>query len=593
MRYPHPFHKQQKSKDEEAKFPDDKYKPLFFKIKQLSYPPISLAFGQAPKWSRSISRVACRSRKIMKYISIGNGSMRDLGRLGESVFSQWCASAGLTANGSSVDETGWDFLVEFDFHSKASLEFSTIHEAAFECKVQVKSTDKQTRKLAIKLSNLKRLATAPMPAFFIFIEFDGGESAQRVFLVHVDEAMSADILRRLHEAEEQDEAHLLHKKTMTVKYDSSHLLATASGESLKSAMHIHMGQSMSAYVAKKNTHLNMAGFDDGFAQLTISTEGAENISKLVNMSLGLEEDADISSMVVFKQRFGKKSAVPFVNEENVKLGMSDLKPSFEGFIKFKTDKLGPSLKFPAKLYFSPFNPVVPEAMRRGRIAVEFFDLIFNPFTTESTYTFSFNGKPLSIGMLRDGLKFMEILSTRGQRIYSELIVGQHPTMQFEVTSPGMLFELRAELEAVEAGARILSLLDISSNVQISLDQASRYASRLIEMDKVLRADARQFKLDIPSYETPLSDQKDLVCLTFFTTPIGDVNVGAFVTMIGKPLPTEDGYILLPEKKNIERIVIRERGEEINSEDLVAAAIAIENKYATDYEVATLFDKDDL
>jgi hypothetical protein len=529
----------------------------------------------------------------MKCKSIESGSMRDLGRLGESVFSQWCASAGLTSNGSSVDKTGWDFFVEFDFHSKASLEFSTVHEAAFECKVQVKATDKQARKLAIKLSNLKRLATAPMPAFFVFIEFDGGESAQRVFLVHVDEAMSSDILRRLHQAEEQNETHLLHKKTMTIKYDSSHLLPNASGESLKSVMEIHMGSSMSAYVAKKNAHLDTAGFDDGFAQLTISTEGAENILKLVNMSLGLEENADISSMVAFKQRFGKKSAVPFVNEENVKLGMPDLKPSFEGSIKFKTDKLGPSLAFPAKLYFSPFNPIVPKAMRRGRIAVEFFDLVFNPFTNESTYTFSFKGKPLSIGVLRDSLKFMEILSTPGQHIYSELVVGQHPAMPFEVTTPGMPFELRPELEAVEAGTRILSLLDISSNVQMSLDQASRYASRLIEMDNVLRADARQFKLDIPSFETPLSDQQDLVCLSFFTTPIGDVNVGAFVTMIGKPLPTDDGYILLPEKKNIERIVIRERGEKINSEDLVAAAIAIENKYAPEYEVATLFKKEDL
>jgi tRNA(Ser,Leu) C12 N-acetylase TAN1 len=38
--------------------------------------------------------------------------MRDLGRLGESVFSQWCASAGLTANGANVDETDWDFVVD-------------------------------------------------------------------------------------------------------------------------------------------------------------------------------------------------------------------------------------------------------------------------------------------------------------------------------------------------------------------------------------------------------------------------------------------------------------------------------------------------
>ena len=519
--------------------------------------------------------------------------MRNLGRLGESVFSQWCASAGLRSNVSNVDETGWDFLVEFDFHSKDTLEFSFVHEAAFECKVQVKATDKKDRKLAIKLSNLKRLATAPMPAFFVFIEFDGKESAQRVFLVHVDESISFDILRRLHEAEHRGEGHTLHKKTMTVKYDDNHLLADVSGDSLKLAMREHMGPSMSEYVMKKNSFLSTAGFDDGSAQLTISAIGVENLSKLVEMSLGLTDDAIVSTFVAFKQRFGKKSNVPFINDKDVKLGMPDLKPSFEGVIKFKTDKLGPSLVFPAKLYFSPFNEVVPKKMRRGRIAVAFFDLIFNPFTSESTYTFSFSGKILGIKMLRDGLKFMEILSTPGQLIYSELIAGQQPTMRFEVKSPGMLFELKNELNAVEAGMRILALLDISNDTKMSLEQATRSASRLAEMDMVLHADAGQLKLDIPCHDRPLMDGRELVCIQFFSTPVGEIHVGVFVTLIGKPLPTVSGYTLLPTSKNIERIVIREQGEKIERENLVAATIAIEQKYADEYDVAILFEKNDL
>jgi hypothetical protein len=475
-------------------------------------------------------------------------SMRDLGRLGESVFSQWCASAGLTANGSDVDKTGWDFLVEFDYHSKPSLELSTVHEAAFECKVQVKATDKQARKLSIKLSNLKRLVTAAMPAFVVFIEFDGKESPQRAFLVHVDEAMSLDILRRLHDAEHNGETHLLHRKTTTVKYDETHLLDSPSGESLKAAMLGHMGPNMSTYVAKKNAHLNAAGFDEGFAQLTISAMGTEKISKLVDMSLGLAVDAEISSMVAVKQRFGKKNPIPFVNEENVKLGMPNLKPNFEGLIKFKADKLGPSLTFPAKLYFSPFNAMVPESMRRGRIAVEFFDLVFNPFTNESTYTFSFDGKSLSLPMLRDGLKLMKMLSNPGQTVFSELLVNETPAMQFQIASPGRPFRLSSELEAVEAGANILSLLDVSSNIKMSLTQVSRNASRLIEMDNVLRAEANQFKLDIPLDDSPIPDGKRLAGLSFFSTPVGDINVGVFVTMIGKPLRTDSGYILLPEEK---------------------------------------------
>lgn len=110
--------------------------------------------------------------------------MRDLGQMGESTFSLWCGQAGLIANGSQVDRTGWDFFVEFPF--TGSTDPIRLHDPAIECKIQVKATDKTDRKLPIKLSNLRRLITAPMPAFFVFIEFDGRNVAQRAFLVHVD-----------------------------------------------------------------------------------------------------------------------------------------------------------------------------------------------------------------------------------------------------------------------------------------------------------------------------------------------------------------------------------------------------------------------
>ena len=96
--------------------------------------------------------------------------MRDLGLMGESTFSLWCAEVGLIPNGSQIDKTGWDFFVEFPFDSDLSPK--KIHKPAFECKVQVKATDKNDRKLSITLSNLRRLITAQMPAFFVFIEFD-------------------------------------------------------------------------------------------------------------------------------------------------------------------------------------------------------------------------------------------------------------------------------------------------------------------------------------------------------------------------------------------------------------------------------------
>jgi hypothetical protein len=71
--------------------------------------------------------------------------MRDLGRMGESAFSLWCSSAGLTANRSDVDKEGWDFLVEFQNNKAENPLLSDIHEAAYTSKVQVKASDSRDR----------------------------------------------------------------------------------------------------------------------------------------------------------------------------------------------------------------------------------------------------------------------------------------------------------------------------------------------------------------------------------------------------------------------------------------------------------------
>lgn len=103
--------------------------------------------------------------------------MRDLGQMGENSVQLWCSQVGLTANGSRIDKTGWDFVIEFPFQNFIGP--ARVHEAAIECKVQVKATDNRDRKWQIKLSNLRRLITAPMPAFILILEFDGKKAAQR------------------------------------------------------------------------------------------------------------------------------------------------------------------------------------------------------------------------------------------------------------------------------------------------------------------------------------------------------------------------------------------------------------------------------
>jgi hypothetical protein len=108
-----------------------------------------------------------------------------LGNLGEIKFSEWCASAQLTTNRSlEEDKTGWDHYVEFPYiktHLPRDKQSSPI-----ECKVQVKATQRKDRKLAIKVSVLKRLIDYSYPAFILFLEFSKDDCAIRVrsFILH-------------------------------------------------------------------------------------------------------------------------------------------------------------------------------------------------------------------------------------------------------------------------------------------------------------------------------------------------------------------------------------------------------------------------
>lgn len=519
--------------------------------------------------------------------------MRDIGRMGESAFGHWCASAGLTANNSHVDQTGWDYFVEFDFSAKSQTMYSAIHDAAFECKVQVKSTDKKDRKLQIKLSNLRRLVTAPMPAFFVFIEFDGKENPQRVFVVHINEAISHQVLERLDDSERKGQTENLHKKSMTVKYDESHMLSEATGEELKRSMVKCMGTSMASYVAKKNEFLQGAGFEDGYAHGVFASEGPENIEKLIDMSIGTVGQADVSKFTIYKKRFGKKHSNPLLVESDAKLEMPDLKPTAEGSIRFRTDKLGASFSFPVKFYVSPFNSMAPEELRKVRIAGDFFDIVVKPFTGSSKFSFHFSENSSELRTLRDALKYLEALSAPAQRIYCELALTSMRSFEFETTSLGRVFEFSKELEAVEASFKILTKLNISNLPSASLAEISRNASRILEMSTVLNANPGSLRVDMPPFERPYDIDKKFACLSFLSTPIGGMVVGVFAIMVGTPMKiASQGLTLFPEKIIIERTIVRDRGDKIPGADLIKAATDIEIKYGADYQVVTIFDKNE-
>lgn len=520
--------------------------------------------------------------------------MRDLGLMGESTFSLWCADAGLIPNGSQIDKTGWDFFVEFPFNSDLSpLE---VHKPAFECKVQVKATDKNDRKLSITLSNLRRLITAQMPAFFVFIEFDKKEMAQRAYVVHVDNELISNVLKRLHEIEQSERDNNFNKRTMTIHYNDNNLLEMSNGNSLKAQFLHHIGTDVSEYIANKKSHLESTGYENGLAQITFTTEGEENFKSLIDVSLGVKNEVEISELKNMDMRFGILSNNPTLGYNDGKLTMPNLKPTREGNIRFKEDRLSIGLSFECKFYISPFYRMIPNELNKLRVAGKFFDLIFNPLTGISSFSFSFGEeKRFELTKFRNAFKLLNLLTKSDRKIIAELLFDNYPKLELKVGCKAQDFDFSEELKVLNSALKIMTDFDFHDFIDISLDEMSRYGNQICQMEEIISSSLSsslfeiEFGIGIDSdkYDTT----KKTACIVLFTTPIGSHVFGVILVIIGNVEEIEDGrYRLSSENVIVEKRIVSENNESISNEDLVSAIESIEERYGSDFSVVTMFDK---
>lgn len=516
--------------------------------------------------------------------------MRDLGFMGESAFSLWCGESGMIPNGSSIDKTGWDFLVEFPFDSDLSP--TALHKPAAECRVQVKATDKKDRKLQIKLSNLRRLITAQMPSFFVFIEFDNLAEAQRVFVVHVDNDLITRVLKRLHTIEVDPKENRLNKRTMTISYGEEHALPAPNGASLKNRILRDIGDDVSKYIAQKKEHLESTGFEDGFAQFTFITEGEENLKTLIDVSIGVEKEADVKDIKGVQKRFGIIGNQTLHDEAKGKISMPDLKPNAQGQIRFRENNLSAGLTFDAKIYVSAFNEMLPNHLKTFRVEGAFFELKSNPFTGSSEYSFSLGGGiRMEVSKFRDAVKLLNLITSSGKTISAELIFEDLPRMKFRVGCENLEIDTAAELKALECAVKIMTDFGVTESIDISIDEVTRHKKQICQMFDIIDQGNSRFLVEFNVQGEGYDKDKKTACIFLVTTPIGSHVFAIFLVLIGGVVELDNGsYKLVPEDAVIESKIVSEHDETIKNEDLVSESKRIEAKYDQDYSVVTMFNK---
>lgn len=516
---------------------------------------------------------------------------RDLGLMGESTFSLWCADVGLIPNGSQIDKTGWDFFVEFPF--SPGLSPHDIHKPAFECKVQVKATDKSDRKLPITLANLRRLITAQMPSFFVFIEFDGKNAAQRAYVVHVDNELITKVLKKLHEVEQSKKENNFNKRKMTIHYNESNLLEEPNGESLKHCFSRHIGGDVAEYISNKKRHLESSGYENGFAQITFTTEGEDNLKTLIDMSLGIETEVELSKVRGVDTRFGILSKNPsFDSDCGAKLSMPNLTPRAEGKIRFRENKLSSGLSFDAKVYVSPFNAMVPDELKKMRVEGEFFDLQLNPYTGAATYSFSFGkGIRLELRKFRDAIQLLNLLSSSGKKVAADLVTDELPKLEFSVGCKDQEFDFSNELKALNSAVRILSEFDITEIVDISFDEVVKHQTHICQLDEIFKSSPDLLRVEFGVEGGDYDSQKETACIFLITAPIESHVFGVILSVIGNVANIDGGrFRLIAKDIVVEQKIVSGKDEFYSNEDLLSVIESIERKYEDEYSVVTFFDK---
>jgi len=505
--------------------------------------------------------------------------MRDLGAMGENYFKYICANAGLSANGSEIDRTGWDFFVEFPFESKSISNVDLI-PSPIECRVQVKATDNQKRKIQITLSNLLMLAKSHTPSFIYFIEFDRQDIPQRSFLLHLDNNIIFKILKKAREVSVSTEDVRLNKKTMTISYDNSCLLSQCDGASLKNKIKEYIGKSYSKYVLEKINYLKKAGYENGCASMSFTVPGVENIKDLIDSSLGISKKAIVSNFTATDTRFGLKSNVPFIKSINGTIEFGKVEPLSLGRIIFKESHHSNPMVFDCKLYNSPLNSVVAKELVKIKIEGDFFNININLFTGKTDYSFQLDSVLIPLHQLKDAIKLIQLISSSNKKCTLHLDFDGFPKAKFNVNCNNEKTTIWKYFTVATDNTLLLAnRYNIPINIKTSIDEIDAQYQKNKKLVGFLKAKNKDIDFSFAIENRNIDLGVSICAIHTLSTELFDRKIIIIISLTGNIIKgNDDRYKMKIMSKKIEKEIVSTSLDEISTNELDELIESISKKH---------------
>lgn len=468
--------------------------------------------------------------------------------MGESALALWCGQAGLIHNKSGIDATGWDYLIEFPARERRAV--SSLHDPDLQCRVQVKSSDHRKGYVDIALSNVHRLATAPLPAFFLIIEFDQNEVPQRAFLVHVDQDLIYRALEALALGSERD-TKPAHRRTLRIRYSDQHRLQSPSGSSFATALTAAIGPSMLRYVDGKKRDLENAGYDNQSVGICFSTATNEDLEQLIDVSLGLAASAPITNLSSTLTRFGIKGPNPQIPGGSARIEIfSDESPS-PTVVRFRRGKLSPAIAFSGRLHRSALNPIIPEWRRRIRIECTHFDIILSINAKNVQFRFgAIDIAPQEWTELRRFLRVFHDLKASSGELYMDIALPGFRNIEARLgpapLDPAFADQIRPLVEALDKFDLIANGFEFSETFLVSVQDLVRKKDQIGLM--AMHFEAVPFVMRIESelekFESPPDLGKTFACTFVHRLILGSVHFCCLCTSIGHGTLDDAGLLTI-------------------------------------------------
>jgi hypothetical protein len=424
--------------------------------------------------------------------------MRDIGGAGESFFGAWCASAGMTANRSESDVHGWDMLIEVDY-SGDSLHPLHLHEGMSECKIQIKSTDGQKRHVDVELSNLKKLATTLMPAFYVLLEFDGNHTPVKAFIKHIDQPKITKILRRIREVTAADPKAKLNKKKMRVHFEDE--IYPLTPIELKSKIQNYIGKSNSAYVRTKSAFLSTTGFDGPTHKINFSIKDQTQLQRLIDANLGQSEQIQVQvhDVSAFVTRFGVSTEIPELKTATAIMRFENIEPQIRGKMTFRNARTGYSASFDADIYRG-ISDLVPLNYRKLRLVSGLLEFTLTGDRKANLLVNLSSNEKYELEELLKLLKVCTALATHDDMELNIQIANQCGTLNLH--SPRGFEDCSHQLLLIEDFLQIKNYFSWHDALPLNMEQVESQAEEVVRAKNLIFRDPRDLTLNFPAAEGP-------------------------------------------------------------------------------------------